>query len=246
MDCSKKYTIKDFKVWAARQSGFNFQPAPGWEKTTYDKGAIVIYNDLYYESLEDDNHDVPTEVTWQEVEKTDGAVQWVAPKFYNVGDRVIALDMQTFKFALYESQEDNNYDDPTTATDTGESDDADLTDVLLDSDIEEAMTEARFKFNPALFANEAECKTAFSLLTAFFVAYDKQMSASGINGGYKGLTASKRIGEMSLSYIPDPAIAKGSQAASFFYANPYGKKYFNLVQSRLKAATLALGRSTNI
>lgn len=243
------FTIQDFKQWAARQAGFLFQPAQGWVKTTYDQGDQVNYNGQSYVSLEDKNVLSPFENTWAVLEVYDKDLpEWVQPIAYSAGDRVIALDANTYKFFLYESLEDDNYDDPTTTKTYEATQDpaANLSGVVLDSEIQEAMTEARFKFNERLFANEAEKKTAFSLLTAFFLVYDKQMAASGINSGYTGLPASKRIGEMSISYMADPAMMKGSQSYAFFARNQYGLKYYNLVQTRLKAVTIFGGRTSDI
>lgn len=249
------FTIQDFKQWAARQSGFLFQPAPGWTKTTYDSGDQVNYGDKSYVSLVDMNTDVPSAgvvadpATWAELEVYNKDLDvWTKPVAYNTGDRVIALDATTYKFFLYESLVDENYDDPSTTTTTEQTSnpEADLSGVILDSEIQEAMTEAKFKFNERLFSNDAEKTTAFALLTAFFLVYDRQMAAAGTGSSYTGLPASKRIGEMSISYMADPALAKGSQSYAFFSRNQYGLKYFNLVQTRLKGAAFFPGRSTSV
>lgn len=195
----KDYTIETFKIWAARQSGFDFVKYPMWEEG----------------------------------------------KEYSTGDRVIALD-SAYKFAVFESLEDENFDNPNTATEERAESDVDLTNVILDSDIEEAMREANFKFNERLFDNEEEKTTAYSLLVAFYLVYDKQLAQDGTNSGYSGLPASKKIGEMSISYMADPALASGSQQYAFFARNKYGLKYWHLVSTRMKAMKLVLGRTTNI
>ena len=247
-----KFAIKDFKTGAARQAGFLFQPAPGWVKTTYDQGDQVNYLGKSYVSLVDMNIESPLEGldnTWGLLENYDKNLsEWSQPVAYNTGDKVIALDANTYKFFLYESLEDNNYDDPssTTIQENTSLPEADLSGVILDSEIEEAITEAKFKFNECLFANEQEKKTAFSLLTAFFLVYDRQMAAAGTGSSYAGLPASKRIGEMSISYMADPALTKGSQSYAFFARNQYGLKYYNLVQTRLKAATIFPGRTSDV
>lgn len=249
------FTIKDFKQWAARQAGFLFQPAPGWVKTTYDQGDQVNYGNKSYVSLVDMNIDVPSAgvvadpATWAELEAYDKKLElWKQPIAYSKGDRVIALDANTYKFFLYESLVNDNYDDPSTTKtiEKTQLSEADLSSVILDSEIQEAMTEAKFKFNERLFSDNAEKMTAFALLTAFFLVYDRQMAASGTGSTYSGLPASKRIGEMSISYMADPALAKGSQSYAFFARNQYGLKYYNLVQTRLKAATIFGGRTSDI
>lgn len=246
------FTIQDFKQWAARQAGFSFQPAPGWQKTTYDQGDQVNYEGKSYVSLMDMNTISPLEgldSTWALLEVYDKHLPvWSRPIAYNVGDRVIALDSTTYKFFLYESLANDNYDDPsdTTISESTGLPEADLSGVILDSEIEEAMAEAKFKFNETLFANDREKATAFALLTAFFVVYDRQMAAAGTGSTYSGLPASKRIGEMSISYMADPALTKGSQSYAFFARNQYGLKYYNLVQTRLKAATIFGGRTSDV
>lgn len=257
MDCQRlkdfDYTINDFKKWAARQTGFDFQPAPGWVKTTYEIDDVVNYNGKTYTSLISNNYTNPEEgsllenPSWKiQDEYDEKALEWVKPISYNTGDRVIAMDETTFKFFLYQSAIDNNYDDPTTATETQTSSDADLSGIILDSEIEEAMGEALMKFNSNAFPCKAERNIAFSLLTAFFLVYDRQMSASGTNSGYTGLPTSKKIGEMSISYMADPLISQNSPSYAFFARNAYGLKYYNMVRSRTKGPFIAIGRTTNI
>lgn len=347
------YTVTDFKIWAGRQAGFDFQPYPTFKKTVYDtgeyasvgariykslmrtnvwnptnvdwyldtipdwtakewiagnycqsqgqvyqaltdteseppsadwelqtvdalrthfgivwqnqtpdyvegqynEGDIVLYTPTQelYQSLADNNVEPPLNSSlWQKLQprniaKIFGDVEpWVQPVAYQTGDRVIAQDATTFKFFVYESTIDNNYADPSTTTDSEQNDAGDISGVILDSEIEEAMAEARFKFNPALFPNPVECKTAFSLLVAFFITYDRQMAQTGINGGYKGIAAGKRIGEMSITYMADPGMSSGSQLYAFFARNPYGMKYYNLIKPRLKAMSITIGRTTSV
>lgn len=229
---------------------------PDWTPGVYAKDAVVLYDvDMsLYVSLADDNQDIPGVVggKWKKMllheiaAMFDNPLPWEQPVPYKQGDRVIAMDALTFKFFVYESNIDNNYSDPSTTTDSEQNSDGDLRNVILDSEIEEAIREAGFKFNPGLFKDDAERRVAFSLLVAFFMTYDRQMASTGVDGGYRGLAASKKIGEMSISYMADPALAKGSQAYAFFARNPYGLKYYNLVQTRLKALSIAFGRTTSV
>lgn len=228
---------------------------PDWVEGVYNAGDVVLYAPTMYlyMSMSDDNTSEPSkDASWVRLcerkiaDRFDDVQPWAKPISYSVGDRVIAQDATTFKFYVYESTVDDNYADPSTTTDSEQNDVGDISAVILDSEIAEAMTEAKFKFNCALFPDLAERKTAFSLLVAFFLSYDRQMAATGIESGYKGIPASKKIGEMSISYMADPSMTSGSELAAFFARNPYGLKYYNLIRPRLKAMAITIGRTTSV
>ena len=106
---------------------------------------------------------------------------WNLETTYAEGDKVTAV--VDFKVGVYVSLVDDNTQ-PVSDTECWKLDvdgTEDLQDVILDADIERAMGEAIFKFNPKLFTEE-KGKIIFLYLTMFFLVYDRQMAASGMNG----------------------------------------------------------------
>lgn len=53
-------TIDNFKMFFLREAGLEYQPYPTWAKTTWDTGDICLLNNMYYKSLIDLNHTIPT------------------------------------------------------------------------------------------------------------------------------------------------------------------------------------------
>lgn len=108
-----------------------------------------------------------------------------------------------------------------------------LNDEILDADIERAMSEAIFKFNENMFTEE-KGKLVFLYLTMFFLVYDKQMAASGINGNSAaGPVLSRTVGKMSVSYM-ESKLFKNYPSYEFLSTNDYGRKAFNLMMPYLR------------
>lgn len=108
-----------------------------------------------------------------------------------------------------------------------------LNDEILDADILRAMSEASFKFNENLFTEE-KGKLVFLYLTMFFLVYDKQMAASGINGNSAaGPVLSRTVGKMSVSYM-ESKLFKNYPSYEFLSTNDYGRKAFNLIMPYLR------------
>lgn len=244
MDYTKFYEIEDFKKMFYRDNNFDFQPYPTWIKTTYDVDAIVKYEDLYYKSLINDNSLLPTDITgWEEIEEPEEKVEdYVAPLYYNVGDKVIYA--VNYKYKIFKSDAEQNYSVPTSDT-WVEVEDESINDFLLDMDIEKAMREASNKFNPSLFSTLENKKLAFSYLTAFFLVYDLQTAKDGTSSSWSNPVTKREVGKMSVWYEV-PAEMKNYPSYAFLSRNQYGLKYFELIRAKITGNIQTfIGNATN-
>lgn len=53
-------TLDEFKLFFLREAGLEYQPYPTWVKTTWDTGDICYLDNIFYKSLIDLNHTIPT------------------------------------------------------------------------------------------------------------------------------------------------------------------------------------------
>lgn len=291
-------TVEDFKAYFCKDTGFEFQPYPTWEKTTFDAGDYCLYDGVFYQSTmglnitcpadidpsdpewyvastvyvdgslysvgdvvgyqgkfytpkEDTTTNPTTALYWDELSEEELLERfpdyrvWSAPKAYKAGDRVVG--MVNYRLGVYQSTVDDNYYDltyvysttpiPQLAWELQEDEDVDW---ILDSDIVRAMGEAMFKFNPALVPNEEKRKIIALYLTAFFIAYDRQMANAGLNSNSSsGPVRSRTVGKMSVSYMESTLYSK-HPAYEFFSRNMYGIKAFNLLLPYLRGNVLVL------
>lgn len=152
---------------------------------------------------------------------------------YNTGDKVIAI--VNYKPSVWESLKDDN--DGTPGVDDGwELDDSEtenLDSVILDADILRAMGEASFKFSVSLFPENRQ-EIIFLYLTMFFLVYDRQAAASGINGNSAaGPVIHRTVGKMSVTYMQS-TLYKSNPSYEFLSSNEYGKKAYNLMAPYLR------------
>lgn len=161
-----------------------------------------------------------------------------ADEVYNTDDRVIAV--VNFKPGVWVATQDEVTEAPSLNSDYWELDEEDdLDGVILDLDIERAMGEAVFKFNKGLFA-EQKGKMIFLYLTMFFLVYDKQMGASGLNGNSAaGPVIHRSVGKMSVTYAESKLYSK-YPSYEFLSTNDYGRKAFNLMAPYLRAGVRIL------
>ena len=246
MDYKEFYEIDDFKKMFYRDNNFDFQPYPTWIKTTYDIGNVVKYQDLYYQSLINNNSAIPTDDTaWEIVVpvETKDIEGWVAPIAYQKHDKAIYI--VNFKYKVFKSLEDENYTVPTSG-DWSEDEEETINDFILDADIEKAMREASNKFNPSLFGTDDDRKLAFSYLTAFFLVYDLQMAKDGTNSSWSNPVTKREVGKMAVWYEV-PAEMKNYPSYSFLSRNKYGLKYFELIRAKLAGNIRTfIGNATNV
>ena len=169
---------------------------------------------------------------------------WDFEATYAKDDKVVAI--VNAKPGVYTSLADDNTLPPSNkeAWELDEDETENLDDVILDVDIERAMGEATFKFNPRLF-NEAKGKIIFLYLTMFFLVYDKQAAASGLNGNNAaGPVIHRTVGKMSVTYMESKLFSK-YPSYEFLASNDYGRKAFNLMAPYLRGGiTLLHGGAT--
>lgn len=210
----------------------------------YYKDDIVLYNAAYYKALVDTDN-APNTTDWYRVKIEDyfpDARPWKEPIAYNEGDRVIRVVKN--KVGVWESTTDTNYTDPAIETLVPETEDTyyweeneeateELQDIILDWDILRAMGEAAFKFNPRLFT-EDKGKIIFLYLAMFFLVYDRQMAASGVNGNSAaGPVIHRTVGKMTVSYM-ESTLFKSNPSYEFLASNDYGKKAYQLMAPYLR------------
>ena len=231
------------------------------EGASYEKGNIVYYNCAYFTALEATDTVPGSDCTWKYTNLEEAfpcARPWKKPTAYGVDSEVVAII--NYKPVVMKSNIADNYTDPSVQTpvpelpeDTPyqvycweevEDETANLDDCILDSDIYRAMDEAMFKFNPSLFTKE-KGKMIFLYLTMFFLVYDRQMAASGLNGNSaSGPVIHRTVGKMSVSYMESKLFSK-YPSYEFLASNDYGRKAFNLMRPYLTGGVrILMGAST--
>lgn len=235
--------IETFKLYFLREAGLEYQPCPTFVKTTYDMNAMVNHNESAWKSDTNENITEPgaEEATWTELGPANPELEeWVMPHAYQEGDQVLAI--VNYKPGVWTSLVADNYSVPGTNALSWEIDEdatENLENVILDSDIERAMGEAIFKFNHWLFTEERG-KIIFLYLTMFFLVYDRQMAASGMNGNSAaGPVIHRTVGKMSVSYA-ESKLFKNYPSYEFLSTNDYGRKAFNLMMPYLRGGIVLL------
>ena len=235
--------IDTFKLYFLREAGLEYQPCPTFVVTIYESGEMVNHNGSSWVSDADNNTTEPgaEEALWTELGPEDKALlPWVAPKAYQTDDKVLAI--VNYKPGVWVSLVDNNYTTPSENNDSWELDideTENLENVILDADIMRAMGEAVFKFNPRLFTQE-KGKIIFLYLTMFFLVYDRQMAASGMNGNSAaGPVIHRTVGKMSVTYA-ESKLFKNYPSYEFLSTNDYGRKAFNLMMPYLRGGIVLL------
>lgn len=164
---------------------------------------------------------------------------WSEEKTYDIDDKVVAI--VNYKIGVYASLIEENTENPSNeeAWEIDEDETEALSDCILDADIERAMGEAVFKFNPRLFTEE-KGKIIFLYLTMFFLVYDRQMAAAGMNGNSNsGPVIHRTVGKMSVTYM-ESKLFKNYPSYEFLASNDYGRKAFNLMMPYLRGNIILL------
>ena len=111
-----------------------------------------------------------------------------------------------------------------------------------DSDILNAMAEARVNFNKGLFTDCCTAKLVFLYLTAYYLTVDFQNAMSPMAGG--GIVQSKSVGSVSEGYAI-PQWMLNNATLSMYAQNGYGRKYLSLIRPYLVGnIILSKGRTT--
>lgn len=109
-----------------------------------------------------------------------------------------------------------------------------------DSDILNAMAEARINFNETLFGDDA--KLVFLYLTAYYLTVDFQNALGQANAG---IVTSKSVGSVSESYsIPQWMLQDRILGA--YGRNGYGLKYLSLIQPYLVGNVMFFAGATTV
>lgn len=243
-------TIEEFKSYFRREAGLIYQEYPEFVRTAYMDGDVVYHEypkveSPFWASTVDYNGEEPNPESkvWENIkeppkpkalEDEPTIPEWVQPTAYNTNDRVIAF--VNYRPVVYVSLQDNNYVTPGADSDFWRIDEDatnELQDTVLDADILRAMGEASFKFNENMFTEE-KGKLIFLYLTMFFLVYDRQMAASGMNGNSAaGPVLSRTVGKMSVSYM-ESKLFNNYPSYEFLSTNDYGRKAFNLIMPYLR------------
>ena len=274
-------SLEEFKLYFLREAGLQYQPYPTFEKTTYDAGVCVMYEEQLWRSTSADNATVPGDpedkweliighydaervyekgdiirdlsddgyAWWQALVDNPGTdvdnwqiipdvpyvyTDWRPAKAYQAGEKTFYI--VNYEPGIWESLQSENYTVPGTNDAMWELDEdatLELQDCVLDSDIYRAMGEAIFKFNKTLFS-KSKGKIIFLYLTMFFLVYDRQMAAAGMNGNSAaGPVIHRTVGKMSVTYMESKLYAK-YPSYEFLATNDYGRKAFNLMAPYLR------------
>ena len=230
-------SLDQFKTYFSREAGLEYQPYPTFVKTTYELGDKVQHAGNNWVSTAADNWSEPGEPEsyWEVLPQEEKDLPiWLPPIKYNEGDKVVAL--VNFKPGVWESLAADNYKVPGTDEDAWELDEGateELDGIILDADILRAMGEASFKFNMHLFPKNRQ-DIIFLYLTMFFLVYDRQAAASGLNGNSAaGPVIQRTVGKMSVTYMQS-TLYKSNPSYEFLSSNEYGKKAYNLMAPFLR------------
>lgn len=111
-----------------------------------------------------------------------------------------------------------------------------------DSDIINAIAEAKVNFNEGLFSDCCTAKLVFLYLVAYYLTVDFQNAMSPMGGG--GIVQSKSVGSVSESYAI-PQWMLNNPSYGMYAVNGYGRKYLSLIRPYLLGTIiLSKGRTT--
>lgn len=126
-------------------------------------------------------------------------------------------------------------------------------DAVRDSDINSAFDDALLVYNPALWST-ADGKVAFLYLSAHYVAVMIQatgglkssVGAEGVDNRSNGITASKTVGSVSVSYEALAEQIKKIPALMPFWETEYGKRYVQMLLPKLVGNVGLVGGWSNV
>lgn len=119
---------------------------------------------------------------------------------YGQNDMVLWLS-GAYQWGVYKAKQDTTGVEPSDEDIWTEDKSVNLDSFVMDSDIEEAMTEAAAYFPEYAPMEHDEFVTCFLLLTAHFLIKDWQATHQGLNAsGASGILTSRTVGKMSAGY----------------------------------------------
>lgn len=105
-------------------------------------------------------------------------------------------------------------------------------DVVMDSDITKAISEAGFNFNDSLFSNQSKFTMGYMYLAAHHLVINLRASSQGIAGAYSWLQASKGVGSVNESFSIPQRILDNPNFA-MLSKTMYGAKFLSLILPQL-------------
>jgi hypothetical protein len=115
---------------------------------------------------------------------------------------------------------------------------------ILDADILQAITEASYQINPALFSDQGSYTIGFLYLAAHTLVVNIRGSSQGINGQFNFLQAGKGAAGVNESFaIPQRIL--NSPVLSVYTKTNYGMKYIMMVLPQLTGAMFTVCGRTN-
>lgn len=130
---------------------------------------------------------------------------------YEQNDMVLWLSPM-YQWGVYKALQESTGNLPSNTTYWKQDDTVNLNSFVMDSDIEEAMSEAAAWFPEYAPMVHDEYVTCFLLLTAHFLIKDWQASHQGLNAsGSGGILLSRTAGKMSASYAVSTLLQQNPQ-----------------------------------
>ena len=160
---------------------------------------------------------------------------------YTEGKTYFNGDVVYFNELFYQCIVENTTEEPTNVTDWKITNQTVL-NYTQDSDIENAMAEARVNFNEDLFLDDETKKLVFLYLTAYYLTVDFK---NAMGQSTTGVVQSKSVGSVSESYaIPQWVVNR--PILSVYAQNGYGLKYLSLIQPYLTGAMFLDGGAITV
>lgn len=119
-----------------------------------------------------------------------------------------------------------------------------ISENVLDSDIERAQLEASTSINKCLFSSQDRYSIAFNYLSAHYLVSNIKNSSQGLSSQYEGIISSKSVSSVSASYSMPDSIAQ-DPALSMYLKTNYGAKYIEIIYPLLLGSMFVTqGRTT--
>lgn len=115
---------------------------------------------------------------------------------------------------------------------------------VLDSDIEKAMDIVICQINTALFCSQQEYTTGYLNLAAHYLCLNIQASSQGLYGRFEWASASKSVGSVSVSQSIPETVSK-NPVLSWLTTTNYGINYLMIILPRLSGSMFIAAGRTN-
>lgn len=151
-------------------------------------------------------------------------------------------DVVYYRDKFYQCIVENTNNNPTVTTDW-KLYNSSVLNYTQDSDIENAIREAKVNFNEDLFGDTCTTKMIFLYLVAYYLTNDFQTALNSNSGA--GLVQSKSVGSVSESYAI-PQWMQKNPIYSLYSQNAYGRKYLSLIQPYITGNIILVKGATTL